>query len=241
LQADVLVAGSVETPNEGFAHYGGKATAVLQGSATLGTLKASARTEVSANVSMAPNLILPDYYLVGFGAAAYAGGQAVLGWGDVVTVTSETHALGEAVPFELMLYLDRTIQTIEGINPSAYVYSDLVLGTHSLSIADSNSNPSNVIWQRATLYLPVGESIAITGQLSIATGVLARALLPDRVVDTGISSADASHTANYYLTPLVEGVSYTSASGRTYIYPSDATPVPTPALLPGLVGLGLNL
>jgi hypothetical protein len=42
-------------------------------------------------------------------------------------------------------------------------------------------------------------------------------------------------------TPLLSDVSYTSASGQTYFYSGNATPVPTPALLPGLIGLGLGL
>lgn len=43
------------------------------------------------------------------------------------------------------------------------------------------------------------------------------------------------------LAALSSDVSCTSASGQTYFYSGNATLVPTPALLPGLIGLGLGL
>jgi hypothetical protein len=241
IAADVI-RDQIGTP---YVTYGGKATADLWGVATLGTLKAAARAEVSANVSIVPDPSRdPNSYIPSFGAIAGAGANANLGWGDVITVTSNTHSLGEYVPFELSLYLDRLVSASGkyGGNSQASVSSDLSVGRFGfVGIGDSNFYPSDVFWQRSTVYLPVGELIPITGQLSIGAGALAYAVLPDQVLESDISIADASHTANYFLTPLVDGVSYTSASGKSYLYSGDATPVPTPALLPGLIGLGLGM
>jgi hypothetical protein len=114
-------------------------------------------------------------------------------------------------------------------------------GGFSVHIGDYNSHPSNITEVMRTVYLPVGELTTIVGALHVGAGAIAVAVLPEQPADISLAVADASHTANYYLTPLLDGVGYTSASGRTYFYSGDATPVPTPALLPGLIGLGLGI
>jgi len=113
-------------------------------------------------------------------------------------------------------------------------------GFLNVSIFDSNFSRSNVTSVKDLIFLPVGEITPITAFLEVWTHSQAAAYYPDKLIDIDFSYADASHTANYFLTPLTEDVSYTSASGRTYFYSGDATSVPTPALLPGLIGLGLN-
>ncbi|XQQ05171.1 MAG: PTPA-CTERM sorting domain-containing protein [Leptolyngbya sp. IPPAS B-1204] len=173
------------------------------------------------------------------GLATQAGAGISLAWGDVITVTSNSHSQGELVPFELRLYLDRSLRAGNG---QAYAQADLFGdGLPWLNIFDSNYNPSNVIETVSIVYLPIGASTSIQGRLTVGATAFASVFFPEKPLDTDFAVVDASHTANYYLTPLLDGVGYTSASGRTYFYSGDATPVPTPALLPGLIGLGLNL
>jgi hypothetical protein len=220
---------------------GGHGTAVLQSNVNLGQLKASASATVSTFVT-------PRTENAG-AAIGQASALAGMGWGDTITVTSSTYLPGELVPFELRLYLDRTVRAISGnfsgdhvYAPTAHVYASLL----DLHIFDSTSSPSASSAVTRILYLPVGELFPIEGRLSLMAATGAYASLPEYPTDYSMAIysmaiADAFHTANYYLTPLVNGVSYTSASGKTYFYPGDATLVPTPALLPGLIGLGLNL
>jgi hypothetical protein len=215
---------------------GGHGTAILSSKVSLGSLKAS----VSATVG---TFVTPRTENAG-AAIGQASASAGLAWGDTITATSNTHLPGELVPFELRLYLDRTIRTSIGnfsnhsaYTPTAHVSASLL----GLYIFDSTSFPSSDSAVTQTLYLPVGELFPIEGRLSLMAATGAYASLPEYPSDYSMASVDAFHTANYYLTPLVEGVSYTSASGKTYFYPGDATSVPTPALLPGLIGLGLNL
>ena len=225
---------------EPFISYGGTAIAELFGVTTLGTLKASARAKSSANVFTPKD---PNYHS-GIGSTANASASTQLGWGDTIAVTSSAHSAGEYVPFELSLYLDRLVSASGKNygNSQAFVSAGLnVSNGGSLGIFDSNFYPSDTIWKKLTINLPVGELTSIEGYLEVFSTSFALAYLPDRVLDSDISIADASHTANYFLTPLVDGVSYTSASGKTYLYSGDATPVPTPALLPGLIGLGLGM
>jgi hypothetical protein len=214
----------------------GNGTAVLQSNVNLGRLKASAHATVG--------LVATLHTQNAGGGFATASADAAMGWGDTITVTSRTHSAGEVVPFELRLDLDRTIRTVTGnlsdnhpYAPTAHVSASLL----DLYISESTSSPSSISAVTRTLYLPVGELFPIEGRLSLMAATGAYASLPEYPTDYSMAIADAFHTANYYLTPLVNGVSYTSASGKTYFYPGDATPVPTPALLPGLIGLGLNL
>jgi hypothetical protein len=241
LFSETIVTDTLRDANgEPFFSYGGTAIAELFGVATLGTLKAAARAQSGTNAFTPKS---PEQYS-GMGSVANAGASTQLGWGDTITVTSSTHSAGEYIPFELSLYLDLLV-TASGKyygNSQAFVSAGLnVSNGGSLGIFDSNFYPSDTIWKKLTIDLPVGELTSIEGYLEVFSTSFALAYLPDRVLDSDISIADASHTANYFLTPLVDGVSYTSASGRSYFYSSDATPVPTPALLPGLIGLGLNL
>jgi hypothetical protein len=226
--------GLVEVP---LWNVNGLASASLESVLNLGQLKAIANTSV--DVGTTP---LSDKGAGGGGAIAQA--QMSLGWGDTITVTSSNHALGEYVPFEVRLFLDRFVTASGrfGGNSQAFVSGEL-FGSYipNLAISDSNFYPSSVTELTTIAYLPVGELSTIEGRLQVFASAMAVAAWPDKPLDLDYSIANASHTANYYLTPLVEGISYTSASGRTYFYPGDATPVPTPALLPGLIGLGLNL
>ncbi|NJL57966.1 hypothetical protein HC928_24710 [bacterium] len=169
---------------------------------------------------------------------SYTGAQIDLGWGDIITITSNLYFQNALVPFERRLVLDRILNA-GGTDCSAYVYADMYLG--SLSIFDSTNDLSNILWKSEVVYLPVGEQIPISGRLSVGTTARSYAnIFPYAYPsDSDFATADASHTANYYLIPLIDSVSYTSASGRTYFYSSSATPVLTPALLPDLIGLGL--
>jgi hypothetical protein len=180
------------------------------------------------------------------GMVANAGVGTDIGWGDTITVTSDAHSLGESVPFELRLNLDRSLRASGkyGGNSQAYVRAALLVYYSGSSIFDSNFYPSNVTTMTQTVYLPVGESIPIEGSLSLGVSAEAFASFPNHPSELDISNADAFHTANYYLTPLLSDVSYTSASGKTYFYSDNATPVPIPepTVLPGLlIGLGLGL
>ncbi len=127
-------------------------------------------------------------------------------------------------------------------NGQAYAQADLFGDDLPwLTIFDSNFYPSDVTEVMSTVYLPIGTSTSIQGRLTVGATASASVFTPEQPLAIDFATVDAFHTANYYLTPLLAGVSYTSASGRTYFYSGDTTPVPTPALLPGLIGLGLGV
>ncbi|MGA9379143.1 MAG: PEP-CTERM sorting domain-containing protein, partial [Phormidium sp.] len=165
------------------------------------------------------------------------------------TVTSNSHLPGEEIPFEVRLDLDRSLSASGRYrgNTQAHVYANL--SGHEMShssifdlhISDSNLFPSNITEVTRIIYLPVGELSIIQGRLSLGASAEAYASFPNKPYEFDRSIVDASHTANYYLTPLVDGVSYTSASGKTYFYspPLNKVPEPTsPLSFVGLVGLG---
>ncbi|WP_181256702.1 PEP-CTERM sorting domain-containing protein [Merismopedia glauca] len=190
----------------------------------LGQLRAKAFASVQSNTT----------YPLGYPSLSRAGTQNNLSWGDYITVTSSTLASGTLVPFELRLDLDRTVSAsglFEG-NTQAFVGASLRIGDPGysglggVSIFDTNYYPSNVFSKTTTVYLPVGITTAIEGNLE----VLAAAQTGLGVSTSDTSIADASNTANYYLTPLLADVSYTSASGRSYFYSPTAVPEPTTIL-----------
>ncbi|MFB2938336.1 PEP-CTERM sorting domain-containing protein [Aerosakkonemataceae cyanobacterium BLCC-F154] len=185
------------------------------------------------------------------GLDARGNAMVYLGWGDTITVTSNSHLPGAKIPFEVRLYLDRFVSAsgrYEG-NTQASVYANLSVHERDLShssisdlhIFDTNFFPSNITEVTTIAYLPVGELSIIQGQLWLGASAEAYASFPNKPYEFDRSIADASHTANYYLTPLLDGVSYTSASGKTYFYspPVNKVPEPTsPLSFVGLVGLG---
>jgi hypothetical protein len=214
--------------------YGSLAFATVTTGLELGQLKAKAFASAQSNAT-SPALN---------GPIAVAGASNRLGWGDLITVTSSTLATGTSVPFELRLNLDRTVSAsgLVGGNTQASVYGSLRIGDPGYSdlgrvtIIDTNYYPSNVFTKTTIVYLSVGISTALEGELEVGASAESGGGLPTS--DTSI--ADASHTANYYLAPLLEGVSYNSASGRSYIYsatPPTAVPEPT-TILGTLVFLG---
>lgn len=225
------------TIDEPIWNVSGTASASLETVLKFGQLKALA----SASVDVGATELVDGF---GGGGNAVAAVDSYLAWGDTITVTSNNHSPGELIPFEVSLYLDRLVSASGRYRGSsqAFVYADLYgFYIPGLSIFDSNFSPSNVTEVTTIAYLPVGELSTIQGKLAVGASARAFASLPDQPLDIDVSIADASHTANYFLTPLVDGVSYTSGSGKTYFYSGNATPVPTPALLPGLIGLGLGL
>ncbi|MBD0302414.1 MAG: hypothetical protein ICV85_09615 [Tolypothrix sp. T3-bin4] len=162
-------------------------------------------------------------------------------WGDTIQVKASNKQQGELVPFEVRLDLDRNLTASgrDGGNTQAFVTAGFV----NLGIFDSNYYPSNVVSLKDVIYLPVGEITPITAFLEVGTSSRATAT-SSKTLDIDYSMADASHTADYYLTPLDSDVSYITGSGQTYVYKQDVTPlpdsqkVPEPSFILGFIGLG---
>jgi hypothetical protein len=233
LRAEIVSTDVIGGNGNPYFSYGSRATTDVYGVTTLGTLKASVRADVSASV-------FPYSITRGVGAFGDAGGDVQLGWGDTIIVTSSTRSIGELVPFEVSFSLDRLVSASGKYVGSSQAYAsggfqvDAYGG--SLGIFDSNYSPSNTTQKTATVYLPVGIEIPIQGYLDVSALARSQASLPDRVLDEDLSIADASNTAHYYLTPLMNDVSYTS-SGTTYFYSAAATSVPEPFTIVGtLIG-----
>lgn len=195
----------------------------------LGQLKASAIASTNASATA---------FIDNFGVSGIAQGsaQAHLGWGDTITVTSNSYLPGKLIPFEVRLALDRIVSASGdyGGNSQSIVSAGLS-GTYipALNILDSNFNRSNVTEVTTIAYIPVGELFTIKGDLRVSASATAAASSPNQPIDIDISIADAFNTANYYLTPLVDDVGYTSGSGRTYLYSSNSTAVPEPFTIIG--------
>ncbi len=225
-----------DTAGTPLVNHSGNASASLETVLKLGQLKALASASANVNITE----LLPGYGSYVGGSRSNSSAQTYLGWGDTITVTSSTHAQGELVPFEVRLYLDRTIQVSSTGYAQAYVGADLSLsGFFQASIFDTNFYPSALSMVTKTVYLPVGQTTSIEGRLQIGVYADVSTTWPERPLATAFSIANASHTANYYLTPLVSGVNYTSASANNYFYSGNTTSVPEPSFSLALFGFGL--
>jgi hypothetical protein len=81
----------------------------------------------------------------------------------------------------------------------------------------------------------VGEQVPVFYGLSTQASVYSPSPYP-RILDYAL--ADFGNTGLFYLDSQTSGVTLISESGHNYASP---TPVPTPALLPGLLGLGASI
>ena len=152
-----------------------------------------------------------------------------IGWGDTIKVTASNKQQGELVPFEVRLDLDSNVIASgrRSGNTQAIVRAQFA----NVGILDSNYYRSTVNSVTDIINLPVGEITPISASLEVVAYSQALADYLNKL-DIDYSSANALHTANYYLTPLDPDVSYTTGSGQTYFYKEDVTPLPDPQNVP---------
>lgn len=163
-------------------------------------------------------------------------------WGDTLTVASSTLSEGTIVPLRVALSFDRSI-TCNTSYSGCEAFAAAGLGLNGapgglLAIYDSTYAPSATSYKESTINVAVGQPFQVQGLLNL--DVRAGAYYANPSV---VARIEAGHTANFYITPLSSDVTYTTASGKTYFYSGNATAVPEPSLVPGviIVGLGLGL
>lgn len=159
-------------------------------------------------------------------AMSQAGLNAV--WFDELTLSHPTLPVGSPIQFMAShglswIFSGTTLANCGGLNSLAVSSQFSLVGT----LTDQCQSAGH-IGASSVVNALVGDTLAIWGQLIIGA----------YVVDGGQVSLSANvlNTANYFIDPLTPGLTYTTASGATYLTP-NTTPVPEPTSL-SLLGLG---
>lgn len=141
-----------------------------------------------------------------------------VGWYDTITVAG----LASGTPVELLITaaLDSSINAPSG---ASYAYSQFQLSSSQVQAANIGGTSNGLISQSVAVDTASGATLSL-----IAT-LLGEAVV-NNLTQSESASVDASDTADFYITVLTPGATYTSASGLDY-----TAPVPEPASL-GLTG-----
>jgi hypothetical protein len=147
-----------------------------------------------------------------------------INWYDTLTVGGLPN--GTPVSLMIMAVLNSSI-----IAPPAgsYAYSQFGLSSTQTQATNTGGASNGLISQSAVVQTTSGANLSLVASLFGSAAVL------DTINQQGSATVDASDTANFYITILTPGASYTSASGLTYLAP---TSVPEPGSL-GVAGISL--
>lgn len=202
-------------------------SAWLTGSVNFGTLKGSLAAESLSGSEEVDSM---------------AGAATRLMWGDTFILVSDNLEDGTEVPVEVQVDLDRAVGASELPYGTALAYADLRLTSDTFagtqiapyvfdSTAAKSSELTSIIYN-----LPIGKPIQIEGQLEMQ--VFSQSFNGG---GRKLAYVDAGHTAHYYLNPLLAGVTYSTASGRTYLAPpptDETESVPEPSTWAGALLVG---
>lgn len=222
----LILSESLEAVQAGI-NYNSSSSASLSARGGPGSLGFSATSEAGGNVSARPNSVES-------GSDAYVS----LEWGDTIEILSNTIAPGSYAQFQLALDFSRSLGST-GFTPQNQAYASASLqvsGVGAINIFDSANDPNPESNVSREISLQVGEQYVIGGGLSGGTISSASAWI-NQPSNGNYSFVRALNTANYFLTPMTDEANYSTASGN-YYGRSSTTAVPTPALLPGLIGMG---
>lgn len=168
---------------------------------------------------------------------------------DTFTVQSSTLPKNALVDAQVSMGFDATLQNGD-LTVAAFIsHADTTTGSfeylQTAGLYQTNYPATEAIsqTQSQTVQLNVGETYVFGGWVSVDAAVpygsCAGAIFPADKCGSQSSFADASNTANFFLDPLTQDISFNFASGHDYSTPTT-NPVPEPesyAML--LTGLGL--
>jgi hypothetical protein len=219
------------------------ATAEAGGSASLGTLHAFARaTAAQSPTSQSYSYISPQTQaansITKFDPVSVSGGStALVGWDDVLTITSPTLAYGTPIYILYTMVLDSTVQNPHGTS-GAREY--LLLANTDVVVNEvDNFSGASLLTESGMVSSAVGRSVEFQGVLEATAGAAAYSD-PFGLNYGSVGSQDAFtlalDTGHFYF-DLAPGINATivSQSGTSY-----ASPVPEPASA-GMVILGAGL
>jgi hypothetical protein len=205
----------IDTRFEG--RFGSIATLKMFGAAAPGVLKGFVETTADVRGSSALN-----------GAANANVGSLDVGFIDTLLFDSDTLPFGTPVTYEYHATLHSTLSLVGSPNcaPGAPVAGsvDLLAMGGLATVGKSACGPAMPDTQSlmTLIHTTVGAEFVINGRLRIAAG--AGADVGGQLYSS--STVEASNTATFFLIPVTQGVTFTSASGASYAAPST---VPEPA------------
>jgi hypothetical protein len=210
--------------------FGSLATLDITGYAEPGVLKG--RVETTADVRQG----------VDQQSAAHTTGALEIGFRDTLYVGSDSLPTGSLVQFQYTATLHSVMALVGTPNctPGSPVpfggFVDLLLmgGTVGVGKTVCGAPAPDTQMVSGVFNATVGQEAVIDARLRVYMG--AAAGIGGDLFASALG--DASNTANFYLSVLTPGATFTSASGATYVAPSVTVPEPSSIVL---VGLGMAL
>lgn len=188
-----------------------------------GNIDANVATAVSQSaVSVPPGYIPPPPGSIGHGSAE---SNIDFQFRDTLTVVSATLPSGSPVRLRLTLILDAVAQgscavifTKLRVNAFVFVADEHVTQAFGfLNQARLCQDPQGRTVDAVEVIVPVGARLTVASHL-VAASYTNSSFAP-------VLQSVASGTATFFLDPVTPGVTYHSASGRTYVTPAPADPV----------------